>query len=95
MYSCVCSCKVRGCWNRHVPPRAGAGSRAIALAGFHGFSLANPLGQVHWVCVSIAGFGTGLWVVIVDLGGVPGPLFLGRSNPLALKNGSVGLSTAF
>ena len=40
-------------------PRAGASSRAIALAGFHGFLLANPLGQAHWVCMSIAGFGTG------------------------------------
>ena len=62
-----------------MPPRAGAGSRAIALASLRGFSWAGYLGQARWVWVSIAGFGTGsiirLWVVVKDLGGVPNPLF--------------------
>ena len=58
------------------------------------------LGQAHWACVGITWLGAGsirkgLLGVFVDLGGVPGPLFLGHSNPLAIKNGPVGLSTAF
>ena len=89
-----------GCWNRRVPPRAGASSSTLTPGGLCGGSLAGYLRQGYWIQASIAGFGTGsigtrLGGDIVDLGEVPDPLFLGRSNPLALKNGSVGPSTAF
>ena len=89
-----------GCWNRHVPPRAGAGSSTLASGGLRGGSLAGYLGQGYWVQASIALFGPRsigkrLGGIIVDLGGVPDPLFLGRSNPLAMKFERRGPSTAF
>ena len=81
-------------------PQGRAGSSIIGLAGFHGFSLAAHLGQAHGVCAGIAWLGAGsirkgLLAVSVDLGGVPGPLFLGRSNPLAMKCARRGLLRPF